>query len=181
MIHKSMKVIIPAMPSPARTKDPVSGKLKPDHNKPKINKIVGYYTKGSTPNFARLAEYQSWKQHVVSHFPKNFTTIPESLTSQLERSANSPDSAVMLTVKCWFANGVHPDVENVRKSIVDSVFPGGDKWVSGYVPLPMYDAENPRVEVYLNWKEDSAVTTGPGLMVSRAKSKLKLSKKNKMK
>lgn len=51
-----------------------------------------------------------------------------------------------------FANGVHPDPENVRKGIVDALYydRGGDKYVWGLTGFARYDPDNPRVEVFID-------------------------------
>lgn len=97
-------------------------------------KLVGYYTKGAQPNWGRLSEYNAWKDHVREQVPE---PMPEA----------TRERPVRVDVTCYFTNGTHPDPENVRKGIVDALFPGGDKFVYGYHHYPLYDAANPRVLV----------------------------------
>ncbi|MHA0041525.1 RusA family crossover junction endodeoxyribonuclease [Deinococcus sp. PEB2-63] len=122
------RFIIPALPC-ART---TAGKI--DRTKPLRPKLVGYYTKGARPNYARMNEYHDWKDHVRANVPGE---LPSATKEQ----------PVRLDVYCYFASGTHADPENVRKGIVDALFPGGDKFVFGYHHFPQYDAQNPRVEV----------------------------------
>ncbi|WP_264778191.1 RusA family crossover junction endodeoxyribonuclease [Deinococcus aetherius] len=110
---------------------------RPDPTAPRRAKLVGYYTRGATPNHTRLREYQTWKDHVRAHAPPELRRLrPVDETSR-----------VRLDVVCHFANRTHADPENVRKGVVDALFPGGDKWVYGGHDHPRYDAARPRVEV----------------------------------
>lgn len=112
-----------------------SGKGKARHKTGKTTrKLVGYYTKGARPNYARMNEYHDWKDHVRANVPGE---LPSATKEQ----------PVRLDVYCYFASGTHADPENVRKGIVDALFPGGDKFVFGYHHFPQYDPQNPRVEV----------------------------------
>jgi len=112
-----------------------SGKGKARHKTGKTTrKLVGYYTKGARPNYARMNEYHDWKDHVRA-------SVPGELPSATK------EQPVRLDVYCYFASGTHADPENVRKGIVDALFPGGDKFVFGYHHFPQYDPQNPRVEV----------------------------------
>lgn len=98
-------------------------------------KIVGYYTQGKQPNWTRMKEYHAWKDHVRKAAALG---VPEC-------GASRP---VRLDVWCYFGSGVHPDPENVRKGIVDALFPNGDKWVFGYHHHPLYsDAPHVLVEI----------------------------------
>ena len=133
---------IPAMPCDRRTRDKTTGKQRRDTTKPPKLKLVGYYTKGARPNWTRLNEYHTWKDHVREHAP-----LGDALTPR-------PDQPVRVDVRCYFADGVHNDPENVRKGIVDALFPDGDKWVYGYHHHPLYDALNPRVEVVITLDEE---------------------------
>lgn len=117
--------IVRALPCPAYTG---KGKTRrEDPTKPPIPKLVGYYTTGKEPNWSRLKEYQAWKDHVRdAAFP-----MPKA-------TATKP---VRVDVWCYFSNGTHADPENVRKGIVDALFPGGDKYVYGYHHHPLYSDE----------------------------------------
>jgi hypothetical protein len=108
---------------------------RPDPTKPPVLKLVGYYTKGSTPNWSRLKEYEAWKDHVRS----KTLSVPTA----------SADTPVRLDVWCYFGSGVHADPENVRKGIVDALFPGGDKWVYGYHHHPLY-SDAPHVLIHMS-------------------------------
>lgn len=123
---------IRALPFPCYTGKGKARRVNPD--KPPALKIVGYYTKGKTPNWTRLKEYNAWKDHVREHAPP----IPQA----------GPEHPVRVDVWCYFASGTHPDPENVRKGIVDALFPNGDRWVFGYHHHPLYsDAPHVLVEV----------------------------------
>lgn len=112
-----------------------SGKGKARHKNGKTTpKLVGYYTKGARPNYSRMNEYHDWKDHVR-----------KSVAAELPSATK--EQPVRLDVYCYFPSGTHADPENVRKGIVDALFPGGDKYVYGYHHHPLYDAVNPRVEI----------------------------------
>ncbi|KQR22903.1 hypothetical protein [Deinococcus sp. Leaf326] len=123
---------IRALPCPAYTG---KGKTRQvDPTKPPVLKLVGYYTTGKTPNWSRLKEYQGWKDHVRAAAPP----VPQATDA----------APVRVDVWCYFASGTHADPENVRKGIVDALFPGGDKYVYGYHHHPLYsDAPHVLVEV----------------------------------
>lgn len=110
---------------------------RPDPTAPRQAKLVGYYTRGATPNHTRLREYLAWKEHVRAHAPPALRPL---------RPVDEA-SRVRLDVVCYFATRTHADPENVRKGVVDALFPGGDKWVYGAHDHPRYDAARPRVEV----------------------------------
>ncbi|MFB9995138.1 RusA family crossover junction endodeoxyribonuclease [Deinococcus oregonensis] len=97
----------------------------------------GTPTKGKTPNWTRLNEYNAWKDYVR-----------ESVSGPLP--APTQAAPVRVDVWCYFQNGTHNDPENVRKGIVDALFPAGDKYVYGYHHFPQYDAKNPRVELSIS-------------------------------
>lgn len=66
------------------------------------------------------------------------------------------DEPLFIKIIAYFRNGVHADVENVRKGCVDAMFydplsksKGDDKWVAGSFPLPRYDEEEPRLVVII--------------------------------
>lgn len=122
---------IPALPSARRTGGRVKGAKAP------APKLVGYYTKGKTPNWTRVNEYHAWKDHVRLHAPRELLAL----------RPRDEASRVRLDVVCYFAHGTHGDPENVRKGIVDALFPHGDKWVYGHHDHPHYDPQRPRVEV----------------------------------
>lgn len=80
-----------------------SGKGKARHKTGKTTrKLVGYYTKGARPNYARMNEYHDWKDHVRANVPGE---LPSATKEQ----------PVRLDVYCYFASGTHADPENVRK------------------------------------------------------------------
>ena len=125
--------LVRAMPCPQYT-----GKGKSRHVnplKPPVLKLVGYYTTGKEPNWSRLQEYQDWKDHVR-----------RAATLGVPRATAA--APVRLDVWCHFVSGTHADPENVRKGIVDALFPGGDKYVYGYHHHPLYsDAPHVLVEI----------------------------------
>lgn len=141
-VPHSLTFSIPAMAVHPRTK--VDGKYKVDKTTTKL-KLIGYYTQGSTPNFHRLGEYMAWKDHVREHAPKELSGLIAS-----HELGNTDDGRVELNLDCYFVNGTHNDPENVRKSVVDALFPK-DKWVYGFHSHPRYDRDNPRLEVTLTF------------------------------
>ena len=132
-----LRFSVPAMASYRRRKDPVTGKMREDKSAPPLMKVIGYYTAGSNPNWTRKKEYEAWKDHVRQHTPREL----------LAWRANTPGQRLVVNVQPYYFNHTHPDAENVRKSIVDAICTGGDKWVAGMVSFPRYDPAAPRVEV----------------------------------
>lgn len=128
-----MSFTIPAMLCHKKAKG-ADGKTRKVAGPPDAPKLVGYYTKGARPNWARLNEYHDWKDHVRKHV-------------QAALPAPTKDRPVRVDVHCYFASGTHSDPENVRKGIVDALFPDGDKHVYGYHHHPLYDPADPRVVV----------------------------------
>lgn len=68
----------------------------------------------------------------------------------------------------YFTNGVHCDPENVHKLVKDSLFytppeegknkkkkRGSDKYTGGFYDDPLYDKDNPRVEITLYSLEEA--------------------------
>ena len=115
--------------------------------------IVGYYTRGSRPAGSRLAQYQSWREHVRASAAKVGFKLPLMVLEH---------EPIYVYVVAYFVDRRHPDVENVRKGIVDALFyvtkaekqllgegAGSDKWVAGAHSLPRYDKEDSRVEVFV--------------------------------
>lgn len=103
---------------------------------------VGYYAQGKHPNWKRMNAYRDYKALVQMCAKAAGIPIPLHATK---------DEPVMIATKAYFKNGVHCDPENVRKGISDALFYGaggtGDKYCAGWFLYPLYDAENPRVEV----------------------------------
>ncbi|MEF2278549.1 hypothetical protein V3W47_09550 [Deinococcus sp. YIM 134068] len=128
---QTITFVIPALKTLRRT----GGQADPAASR--TFKLVGYYTQGATPNRTRLGEYHTWKDHVRLHAPPPLLRL---------RPVDEV-SRVRLDVVCYFATRTHADPENVRKGIVDALFPRGDKWVYGSHDHPHYDPAHPRVEV----------------------------------
>lgn len=60
------------------------------------------------------------------------------------------DRPLVVHTRAFFANGTHPDPENVHKAVVDALFYGAkgrDKYTGGAYSPPRYDRSVPRVEV----------------------------------
>lgn len=112
--------------------------------------IDGFYVSGRKPNWARQARYRAWKTHVQA------CAVLAGLELPLRATKEEPLYVVTCT---YFHSGVHPDPENVHKSVVDSlayvspqeqklgVRRGSDKFMGGQFQSPKYDAKEPRVEV----------------------------------
>lgn len=104
---------------------------------------VGYTTNnGRFYNTARKKKYLDYKKHVQETCPFK---LPFEATKQ---------NPVIITTRAYFVNGTHPDPENVHKGMKDAIFyvakgtkGSGDKYTGGHYSSPLYDAENPRVEV----------------------------------
>ena len=130
----ALTFIIPALLCGPLTKTK-PGKVR----KPDALRVVGYYTKGKRRDFSpRAKQYDAWKTHVARQ------------TQALALPVTGPGRPVRVDVWCYFPSGIHPDPENVRKGIVDALYPGGDKFVFGYHHHPLYDKQQPRVLVEIS-------------------------------
>lgn len=78
------------------------------------------------------------------------------------------DQPLMIFTRCYFRDGRHPDPENVHKGIKDALFykaKDGDKHTGGFYLPPLYDKENPRVDVFIRPKtEDDGALVWQSLM-----------------
>ncbi len=107
-------------------------------------KAVGYYSLGMKPNFDRMKKYHNYKKYVCDCARNVGIALPLIATKI---------APIYIHTVAYFENGVHPDAENVRKGIVDSLFWSrehkglGDKYCAGNFELPIYDKENPRIEI----------------------------------
>lgn len=106
---------------------------------------VGYYAVGKMPNWKRMNAYHDYKKHVRACARVNDISLP------LQAGKDSP---LMIRTVAYFKNGIHPDPGNVQKGVVDALFwaprgqkRGSDKYTGGSFPPPLYDSDNPRVEV----------------------------------
>lgn len=109
---------------------------------------IGYYAVGAQPNWKRMKDYHGYRDIVRALAAQNGLVTPLRC---------SKDSIVIICTTAYFEDGVHCDPENVRKGIVDALFytPKGsplrkgssDKYCCGAFAEPMYDADNPRVEI----------------------------------
>ena len=107
---------------------------------------VGFYVLGSRPDWLRKQAYHKWLKSV-----RRVAREAGVPVGQMSATKRSP---MWIETVAWFANGRHPDPENVRKAVADALFytkanrrGSADKFVGGAFPPPLYDAENPRVEV----------------------------------
>ena len=108
---------------------------------------VGYYVQGGRPNWKRMRAYVEWKEHVQKSAMMCGVKLP--LTA-------SREWPLWIHTSSWFRNGVHADPENIRKGISDALFYAGkgekgsaDKYTGGSFGAPLYDPDNPRVEVHI--------------------------------
>lgn len=88
----------------------------------------------------RAEKYRDWQCCV-----RAFATVAKI---KLPLKATKEQPLDIRTVS-YFASGVHCDPGNVQKGVVDALFYGGsgDKYTGGSFPPPLYDKENPRIEV----------------------------------
>jgi len=116
------------------------------------NVIDGFYVLGKRPNWGRLERYNAWKDHVRG------AALDVGLKLPLEATKAKP---LYVSVVSWFASGVHPDPENVRKGVIDALVQnlesgrrGSDKYIGGFCEIPRYDKARPRVEVWIMTREE---------------------------
>ena len=105
---------------------------------------TGYYSLGMKPNWKRMNRYHAYKKLVQKYAEINGIKLP-LIATKINR--------IVVNTIAYFETGVHSDSENVRKGIVDALFYNkgakgyGDKFCSGSCSTPLYDKENPRVEI----------------------------------
>ena len=106
---------------------------------------VGYYAQGKSPNWTRLNAYICWKAMVQKAAMMQGVKLP---------LAASREWPLWIHTSAWFRTSVHADPENIRKGISDALFYAGkgergsaDKYTGGSFEAPLYDPDNPRVEV----------------------------------
>lgn len=103
---------------------------------------VGYYAQGKQPNWKRKVAYENYKK-LVQHCA--FAAgVPQLIATK--------DRPLWIHTTAYFPNGVHCDPGNVQKGVVDALFyrkRGGDKHTGGSFEPPLYDKDNPRVEVVI--------------------------------
>lgn len=120
----------------------------------------GYYTSGKYPNWERRSKYEDYLKHVrFSARMQNF---------KMEALDATEMTPILVHTITYFQSRIHHDPENVRKGVIDALFYQGtkaekkllrlagkkvktlqDKYVGGFAAPPLYDKENPRVEVYV--------------------------------
>lgn len=120
----------------------------------------GYYAqagrlkwKMSKQQRARAEKYRKWQGDVALCYlaGRRWCT---ALIPALPLEATK-DRPLRIETVSYFRNGRHPDPENVHKGIVDALFRwslGGDRHVGGTFRPPLYDKDNPRVEVLVRWE-----------------------------
>jgi hypothetical protein len=116
--------------------------------------IDGFYSQGKSPNWRRKRRYEAWKRWVQEHAVLGGLELPLR-------------GIWYVVTAAYFQDRRHPDTENVHKGIVDSlcyvsleerelgVKKGSDKHWGGVFMPSRYDAERPRVEVWLLGEEES--------------------------
>lgn len=108
---------------------------------------VGYTIQlGRFANNKKKFKYVAYKK-LVQEYAAHFMALPLQA-----RHAGEP---IKITTHAYFVNGVHPDPENVHKGVKDALFYGGggcgDKYTGGSYSPPLYDPENPRVTVIVEF------------------------------
>jgi len=125
----------------------------------------GYTThnRGGRPSKAIIAywQYMEDTRKVAKHKAK----MPIPLESPR-------DQPLMIFTRCYFKDGRHPDPENVHKGIKDALFykaKDGDKHTGGHYLPPLYDKQNPRVDVFIRQKTPDDEKNVWGSIMSRPK------------
>lgn len=104
---------------------------------------------GKTPNIDRKRAYETYLQGVQMFAKMAGIRLP---------LIAKRDAPLLIHTVSYFKNGVHPDPENVRKAVSDALFytgkggrgkGSGDKYCGGSFLPPLYDKENPRVEIII--------------------------------
>lgn len=108
---------------------------------------VGYYAQGKFPNWKRKIKYEDYKRNVQRCM----------MAAGVKDLFATKERPLWIHTTAYFPNGVHPDPGNVQKGIVDAMFWGQsssrDKYTGGSFAPPLYDTDNPRVEVVVEEEE----------------------------
>lgn len=126
-------------------------------------KPVGFYVLGARPDWKRKKAYHEYLRHV--------RRCAAEAGVDLDQISATKDRPLVVVTEAYFLNGHHPDPENVRKAVCDAIFyrPRGrgrgtaDKYCGGRFTPPLYDHDNPRVEVFLEAPGFWPSLASPGL------------------
>lgn len=108
---------------------------------------VGYIALGPKPNWKAYKKYIAYSDLVREEAGRAGLATPLMATRECP---------VIVNTVAYFRNGTHPDPGNVQKGVCDALFyiprktkkkGAGDKYTGGAFVPPLYDKENPRVEV----------------------------------
>ena len=123
---------------------------------------LGYYAMGKTPNWERKRRYHAWCLRV------RVAALQAGIALPLVATKGRP---LWLKTLAFFRDGRHCDPENTHKGVKDALFysgavkirnagaltisngksrkkpKGGDKYTGGAYAPPLYDPQNPRVEI----------------------------------
>jgi hypothetical protein len=110
------------------------------------------YAKGKNPTNFKAWNYAKLVRRIASENGVPFRRVikdngDEDILLNLVADKKCP---LHIHTRAYFKNGTHCDPENVHKLVKDAIFykaRGGDKYTAGCYPSPLYDKENPRVEV----------------------------------
>lgn len=61
---------------------------------------------------------------------------------------------IMIRTRAYFRDRRHGDPESIHRAVKDALWPhknGGDKYTGGSYDFPLYDPDDPRVEVEIRW------------------------------
>lgn len=116
-------------------------------------KLVGHYSAGKIPNYTRQSEVNDWKDHV------------KAAVGELSLPAATRERPVRVDTYAYYPDWSGSDPENVRKLLVDILFPSkhskrgggvgdGDKYVFGFHAAYTVDKHSPRVEIVIEWDEE---------------------------
>ena len=113
---------------------------------------------GNPCGFIAYAKAKNPKNFKVWNYAKFVRQAAADAGIQVPLLADK-DMPLHITTRAYFRDGRHCDPENVHKLVKDALFyksPGGDKYTAGCYPSPLYDRENPRVEVEICLVEELA-------------------------
>ena len=99
------------------------------------------------PDNKRAKKVAAWKE----------TVRKCAMVARVRIPIPSREQPVTIKTMAYFRNGRHGDPENIHKGCKDALWPakeGGDKYTGGAYSAPLYDPQNPRVVVYLEWGEN---------------------------
>ena len=125
----------------------------PQTNKAEMSQIT-FTVLGDPVPYTTMTYRSKWtaRARKAVKYQENVRMCALSATQRIPKPKKS--TPVLIHTRCYFRNGRHGDTLNVNKICQDALWPhkaGGDKYTGGSYDPPMYDPDNPRVEITIRF------------------------------